>query len=87
MHKCPFAGECGSADESPNMEGWTVAERFIVARLDRIENKQDAHATQLTTLNGEMSGMKVKTSILSGTISVFVGVVGWLIRQATGGNS
>ncbi len=49
--------------ESPDMSAWSTAERFIVARLDRLEGKQDAQTIQITEINGKVSGLEVKSSI------------------------
>jgi len=44
---------------------------LILERLERIENKQDAHGEKLFAMHGEVSGLKVRASIF--------GVIGGLI--------
>lgn len=45
------------------MSGWTVAERYIADRLERIDAKLDDHAAKLYQIHGETSALKTRASI------------------------
>jgi hypothetical protein len=58
---------------------WSVAERYIAGRLDRLETQLEDHGDKLYHINGEVSGLRVRASIFGvfgGVIAAFFSLMG-----------
>ena len=58
-------------------ESWTTAERYIAGRLDRIESELKNQGEKLYSINGEVSGLRVRASVFG----LFGGVVASLLSM------
>lgn len=47
----------------PDMASWSIAERYMVDRMDRMEQKLDLNSEKLYEIHGETSALKVRASV------------------------
>ncbi len=60
-------------------ESWTTAERYIAGRLDRIEAELKDQGDKLYSINGEVSGLRVRASLFGSLFGLLGGVLGTLL--------
>ncbi|HEV7376314.1 MAG TPA: hypothetical protein VGN95_16485 [Pyrinomonadaceae bacterium] len=71
------------ADENKStvdMSAWTVAERYVIARMDRIENKVDSTAEKILVIHGEVAGLKVRTGLFASAFGIVGGFLVALLK-------